>query len=176
MLEKSIQKITVRELSDFADINRGTFYLHYKDVFDLLDQIENKLIKDFSEVLNQYPSLLVRSNDHRLLVDVFAFIESNEDIMRVLLCKNSDPHFLDQLKNNVKTRYFDDWQQIYLTPAPIEIEYFFSYFLSGCIGLIIHWLSTGMTQSPEQIAKLTKSMILEGNNFLNTINNPVINH
>ncbi len=38
--EKKIQDITVRELAEMADINRGTFYLHYKDVFDLMDQIQ----------------------------------------------------------------------------------------------------------------------------------------
>lgn len=36
--EKRVQDITVRELTDMADLNRGTFYLHYKDVFDLLEK------------------------------------------------------------------------------------------------------------------------------------------
>ena len=39
--EKKIQDITVRELAEMADINRGTFYLHYKDVFDLLEKTES---------------------------------------------------------------------------------------------------------------------------------------
>ena len=43
---KKIQDITVRELAEMADINRGTFYLHYKDVFDLMDQIKNELIEE----------------------------------------------------------------------------------------------------------------------------------
>ena len=42
--EKKIQDITVRELAEMADINLGTFYLHYKDVFDLMDQIKNELV------------------------------------------------------------------------------------------------------------------------------------
>ena len=42
--EKPIQDITVRELADLADINRGTFYLHYRDVYDLLNQIEEELL------------------------------------------------------------------------------------------------------------------------------------
>jgi len=40
---KKIQNITVKELAQMADINRGTFYLHYKDVYDLLEHIQ----KDF---------------------------------------------------------------------------------------------------------------------------------
>ena len=37
--EKDARSITVRELTQRADVNRGTFYAHYKDVFDLLDQM-----------------------------------------------------------------------------------------------------------------------------------------
>jgi AcrR family transcriptional regulator len=44
---KSIQDITVRELSDLVDINRATFYLHYKNVFDMVEQIENEMIENF---------------------------------------------------------------------------------------------------------------------------------
>ncbi len=40
--EKKVQDITVRELTDMADLNRGTFYLHYKDVFDLLEKTSSK--------------------------------------------------------------------------------------------------------------------------------------
>ena len=40
--EKKVQDITVGELTDMADLNRGTFYLHYKDVFDLLEKTSSK--------------------------------------------------------------------------------------------------------------------------------------
>ena len=45
---KSISKITVKELTDCVDINRGTFYLHYKDVYDLVESIENELYDEFN--------------------------------------------------------------------------------------------------------------------------------
>ena len=38
--QKKVQDITVRELTDMADLNRGTFYLHYKDVYDLLENCD----------------------------------------------------------------------------------------------------------------------------------------
>ncbi|MFQ9209053.1 MAG: TetR/AcrR family transcriptional regulator [Clostridium fessum] len=53
--EKKIQDITVRELAEMADINRGTFYLHYKDVFDLMDQIKNELIEEVEFVPTHHP-------------------------------------------------------------------------------------------------------------------------
>ena len=46
MQEKSVKKISVRELSDLVEINRGTFYLHYKDIFDLVKEIEDELFEE----------------------------------------------------------------------------------------------------------------------------------
>ena len=42
MKEKEVKDISVKELSDLADINRGTFYLHYRDVYDMLNKVEDR--------------------------------------------------------------------------------------------------------------------------------------
>ena len=57
MQEKSIKKISVRELSDLVEINRGTFYLHYKDIFDLVKGIEDELFEEFEEIVNSHEAL-----------------------------------------------------------------------------------------------------------------------
>ena len=59
---KRIQDITVREISEKADINRGTFYLHYRDIFDLMEQIENELLEELEDVLNHFKASDLLSN------------------------------------------------------------------------------------------------------------------
>ena len=49
--QKKVQDITVRELTELADPNRGTFYFHYKDVFDLLEKTESELLDDFNQLV-----------------------------------------------------------------------------------------------------------------------------
>ena len=53
MKEKSIKHITVKELCEQSDINRGTFYLHYSDVFDLFEQVETEFFNNLKEVLDK---------------------------------------------------------------------------------------------------------------------------
>ena len=48
-----INKITVKDICERADVNRGTFYLHYQDPYDLMHQIENELIDEFRATLSQ---------------------------------------------------------------------------------------------------------------------------
>jgi AcrR family transcriptional regulator len=165
LLKKNIDKITVRELSDLVDINRGTFYLHYKDIFDLRDQIENEIYEDFCALLNRYASIIMSCNTRPFLIDMFCFIAKNEEMMHVIVSKPGDCSFLNRLQAVYKDKFFEHWLEQYHTEASKEIEYFYSYLLSGCMGLMIHWLNTGMKEPPEQMAKLTEIMILEGISF-----------
>ena len=70
MAQKSIKKITVRELSELVDINRGTFYLHYKDIYDLVEQIENELFQEFESILMSYTIDDISRRPKQLLTDV----------------------------------------------------------------------------------------------------------
>ena len=51
--EKSFESITVGDITKKAEINRGTFYLHYKDKFDLLDKIEQQLFEDLGNRIDE---------------------------------------------------------------------------------------------------------------------------
>ena len=48
---KSIVNISVRELAELADVNRATFYLHYRDPYDMLEQLGNEFIENLKTIL-----------------------------------------------------------------------------------------------------------------------------
>ena len=51
MQHKQVKDITVRELAERVDVNRGTFYLYYRDIFDLLERLEEDLFEQLNEVI-----------------------------------------------------------------------------------------------------------------------------
>ena len=55
MLEKSIKEITVKELVDKVDINRSTFYLHYSDIYQMLQKIEEEALENITCMLTDSP-------------------------------------------------------------------------------------------------------------------------
>lgn len=87
---KRVSKITVKELTDLVEINRGTFYLHYKDVFDLVESIENDLYNEFDrEVLSVTPGdILHKPVD--VLEAFFEYFKKHTDIISVLMGENGD--------------------------------------------------------------------------------------
>ncbi|MCM1158677.1 MAG: TetR/AcrR family transcriptional regulator [Bacteroidales bacterium] len=53
--EKRLNEITVKELCAKADINKSTFYLHYRDIYDLANSIQSILIEDVCAIIDEYP-------------------------------------------------------------------------------------------------------------------------
>ena len=76
--KKKIQEITVKELTEMSDINRGTFYLHYRDVFDLLEQIEAELMEEFNSTLNRFDSEVIKAHPARIFDEVFSLIKKRQ--------------------------------------------------------------------------------------------------
>lgn len=160
--QKSVNEISVRELSDLVDINRGTFYLHYRDVYDMLDQIEREMFEEFHELLSKHSAEEMNGKPLPMLIDVFRFIAENAEMCLALLGRNGDIGFVDRLKGVVKDRCLTDWMLVFRVNRSQNLEYFYSFIVSGCIGLLQNWLESGMHETPEDMAVLAEQMIMDG--------------
>ena len=166
ILQKSIKKISVRELTDLVEINRGTFYLHYKDIYDLVEQIENELCEEFDEVLVKS---LAESNGDELKVfrDFCYFLDDNRDICYALLSDNGDINFLLKMRAIISRRCFSNIPKDYIKSyGKNDYIYIISYFESGTVGILRYWLSdeSDGRKSSEEIAIILKTLFMEGLN------------
>ena len=55
MSEKSVNEVTVKELVDLVDINRSTFYLHYTDIYNMLESVEDELFDEILHTIRTHP-------------------------------------------------------------------------------------------------------------------------
>lgn len=158
MEQKSINEITVKELTELVDINRGTFYFHYSDVADLLHKIEDDFFFQFYQRLNND----VRSNDdaYPYLQAVFSFLKENHDLCKILFSENGDILFANRIRKLVEERAYHFWQQTVLNHDEKRMAIYNAFMINGCIGVIQNWLNNGMQESTEEISQLTATMIL----------------
>lgn len=162
LLNKPVQQISVKELTEHVNLNRGTFYLHYTDIYDLLDQIENEMMENFRSILESYKPSDMQGKPFSLLKDIFKFLGENADFCRMVLGDNREQHFINKLKDILKEKCFADWEYVFPDNDPETYEAFYAFILSGCIGMIENWLFGGMKQSAEEVAALTGNIILNG--------------
>lgn len=167
MKEKPIQAIKVREIAELVDINRGTFYQHYRDIYDMLYQIEDELFSEFNQIVAESEVSDAPEDSLPFLIKIFTFLKDNSDLTIALMGTNGDPVFVDKVKALIKERCIHDWMQTYKKAATSNFEYYYAFVVSGCIGLFQVWLENGTKESPEELADLVMQMILKGVKVLN---------
>ena len=160
--EKKVQDITVRELTDMADLNRGTFYLHYKDVFDLLEKTEAELQEDFNQLVCKHDAVDLKQRPSVIFNEIYSLVYDNADLIEILLGENGDLNFVNRLKQLIREKCLKDWMEVFRSGNAAAFDAFFSFIVSGCIGLVQYWLQTGLKETPEQMAKLTERIITKG--------------
>jgi AcrR family transcriptional regulator len=165
LLKKELSNITVSELAEIADINRGTFYLHYKDVADLFSQIEDELVEEFSRYIAKYKSHseLLRMP---VLGELLNYVAMNAEVCGALL-RSRDSNFLARIIELSRPASSAEFRQYYKNWDEKYSNYYYDFICCGSIGMLRRWLESGMKESLEQVTLMTEKMIS------NCIQNPL---
>lgn len=168
--QKPIHSISVKELCAEAGISRGTFYTHYKDIYDLLQKMEQEMLADFQKALA--PLLSTDSKDLtpvKITTGIFQCLKDNADICAVTLGDYGDKTFALQLINLGRARCMETYARLFSGATPKQIEFFYAFVSAGCIGLLQKWLAEGMVSSPEEIAAMAENIMMYGMGALERI-------
>ena len=126
--KKPIEKISVKELSETAMINKATFYLHYDDVYDLSDRLENELISDVIDSVRKY-DLRKGKTEFRLFAENLSrelVAHSNE--IEILFSGDDNNDFINHLEDKIKEYIFTTFPNI---PNNNEINIILTLFIQG---------------------------------------------
>ena len=160
--EKQINEITVKELTDLADMNRGTFYLYYKDMFDMLEKIEDGMFEALDAIVSLHEHDDVSQQTKPILLDLFRFIQDNQEMCRVLLSPHGDMNFLHRLNEVVREKCLKAWPNIRKEKGEADFDYHYSFVVFGCAGVIRAWVNRNCQESAEKMAEMAYGMILRG--------------
>lgn len=104
--KKPVDKITVTELCDMAEINRATFYTHYKDCYDLLDSIQNDFLDEFRST-----GRTDKWCDPRELISaIYDTISENIDICDALIFNAKNPTLLVKMLETAREYCIEKWK------------------------------------------------------------------
>jgi len=161
MRQKPIKDITVRELAQLVDINRCTFYLHYRDIYDMVEQVEQEVFEEFETLVPAHPPRELQNQPLPMLLDLYNFFSANADLCAAFLSGNGDMAFVNKLIGLIRDRVLEYWLQEKKLDTD-QFDYYFSFMASGCIGMIREWFGRDMRETPAEMANLTERMILFG--------------
>lgn len=102
--KKPLEKITVKELSDLAVINKATFYLHFQDIYALSDTLENELLENILLSLPHADSLL--TSPKQATEELYAAILSQSELFHTLFSGSRQLVLFDKLERCLKHQIY----------------------------------------------------------------------
>lgn len=167
---KPIECISVKEVTDIAGYNRGTFYLYFKDIYDVLDQIEEDVFKVMEREIARYTEILLSKENGPDFSDVtsatIGIFEACEYKPFVLLGDRGDPRFEKKFKDKIYVQAKSFVDQHFDADDETK-EYIIHFFVSGVIGVMKKWYSDGMKISVEEHLVMVCNVLFRPRKIIN---------
>lgn len=160
--EKPFESITIGDITKQAKINRGTFYLHYKDKYDLLNQMEQQLFADLGnyidELQSRYSSTTTtfEKEQEQLASSLFSFIEKKAPKLKIFLSNHGRAGFHLRFRDafSEKVRRNLEKNEDFKADLKVPMDYFLSFITSAFLGLIEQWIQNDLDQTPQEMTRL----------------------
>lgn len=147
--KKPLEKISVTEICNKADINRGTFYSHYSDPYDLKNSLEEEFLAIITEKIRAYTADGSRSISTAQTLSV---LKENKELCRVFTGPNGDFESLISIVETQASAHVMDMYSSVERFAPENAECL-KLMMASCISSIIkYWFDNDMQTDPEIIA------------------------
>ena len=95
--KKELEKITVTEIVKLSGLNRGTFYAHYNNITDVLEEIEKEVTDKILSLFSAYKSGIIE-NPTPFLGEIADFLQKDYEFYKRLICAKMGENFIDKLK------------------------------------------------------------------------------
>ena len=159
--KKTLDKITVKDITDDCGVNRQTFYYHFQDKYELLDWIYyNEAISVMTEGLTfeNWSSRIYRMLTQMKKEDYFyinAFKASGQKEFEAYLFSVAKELFKEIIAN------LSGEKEVKLE----DMDFIASFFSYGTVGIIVAWAQEGMRESPEFLKERFENLVLDSKNL-----------
>ncbi|KTT83653.1 TetR family transcriptional regulator [Mammaliicoccus sciuri] len=169
LTENNLDRITIQQISDLADVNRGTFYLNYEDKYALLDEMENEQIEEIKGYVDiRKMDLSTKTSDrfieefaNKVIKNVIKHIEQNMEFYQVILNLERKSKIEEQLADIVRSNIkhlIGNKDNVFGIPE----NYYLSYVVGSMMSMIKYWVSDENRVSVEELVNYVSTIASTG--------------
>ena len=160
---EDIAHLNVAALTDSAGLTRRTFYSHYRDIPDFIDQVEAGILSDIRALIGKIsattlPELYANIDDLEPApgsVELLRYLADNRELVGSLLGSGGDPAFIKKIIDLAREEVSGRMQTGIMGLALGRFfDYYLSYVVSAEVGVVQHWIENGLAESPETMARI----------------------
>ena len=160
MEKKDIKNISVKDITELADLNRGTFYLHYADTYSLLQELETEVLNDFQNMVNNYREAFKKASLMPVIIPIIQYIEENKKICNILFENSSSNDFVNRFHTLILKNGTAIIKEQYPDARDVTLNYFLEFITYGLTGVLKQWLNTDMQEPKEEVAEFVDKVIM----------------
>ncbi len=158
--EKPLKEITVKELTEAADVNRSTFYFYYKDINDMMMQIQNEIYTVFeAEVIAPNSDFNTVEDFTGYIIRFLLFCRENEKICKFVVGNDPDNNLTHMIRNALLA-HIPDSRKVF--PLDDPKCYLTGIAMTGIWETVIQWMYDGMQVEPEKLASFLSNVYFYG--------------
>lgn len=156
---KDIKDITVKELTEAADINRSTFYFYYEDIYDMVRQMQNEIFDIFYESIVKGAKVTQIDEYVGYIKRFFDFCVEHEEQCKFVLGNDINNELIERIKKAVRCN-IPDSRLVYPDTSPAH--YLTTFAISGITGIVLEWLEDGMQADAQTMAEFISATYVFG--------------
>ena len=142
VMEKPLEKITIKELAERADIDRKTFYLHYAAISEVVIEMQEEMLGRMEDLVASYDLFRPDFDAQALFRDINGIVGAESEFYRRMLVMDRYSFFYERLKDMLKEylnrKYHDQLE--HTTVSRVKLEFYMEYVASGVMSIYVHWL------------------------------------
>ena len=159
--QKGLDQVSVSDLCQQANINRSTFYLHYKNMEDLLLSVEADFIREITEAIQDLDTEDLVYNSQaltQLFTRILDSIEKNSDLIITLMSPTTSPRTRLTIEQAIENIIIDRMNTAIISEAtqeelPVSKTYIAVTISSLFTGIVAEWLLSGKKESPKDLGQ-----------------------
>ena len=159
--QKGMDSLTISDIARDANINRGTFYLHYLDKYDLMEKLENDVIEELTRILlSDNPNEIddpIEIIPYNAILNALYYVKSDFEFIEALTGTGGDPMFVERFKRILEKLIqiqIEKTDKLNFSMKGLPEDYAREILLSSATAIVLLWIKKGALESPEQIAEM----------------------
>lgn len=151
--KKNMDKITVLELVNRANISKSTFYNHYEDIYEVAEEFENELISKISAILDEINIEKPHEYDMYFKM-VIEFIKSNEKLYSKVISSPDIRFFIDKLKTILSKKIFEEIRSLSFSKNDNELYVQIRFLTNACVDTMVDYFKGTLTVSLDELGEI----------------------
>lgn len=159
LTEKEMDKITIKELAELADVDRKTVYNYYEGVYDILDELENELVARFERVVESLDYNV--GNPLKVFEALTNMLSSDLELYGRLMQVGVQTRLIEKIGNYLREKVRGAIAKkggVFSEKTELAVE----YVTSGMFSAYRYWFHSDRKQSLEEFSREVGKLVLSG--------------